>query len=557
MTNVHQSAGSESYDYVVIGGGSSGCLAAAQLSADPAVSVLLLELGDRSEANPETLSSDGYKYAFINDNLMWDRFSIPQASCAQQRKFMGSGMGIGGSGAINGMVYTRGSREDYAQWPKGWQWEDVLPDFEAIEHVLRPRRRPPTQWTEACIGAAREAGFRIQHDLNDGDLSDVLGYEWMNYEGDRRRNSYVGFLAPAQTRPNLTVHTHARARRILFDDARAVRAVEYEHEGERRVVQVQHEVVLCAGALETPKLLMLSGVGPRAELERHGIPVLHDSPNLGENLHDHPNAVVLFRGDREVDCDWPQLYGFGRMNPALPLPEKQSDTCFVFFPARSSMREGATRLSATKLPQWLYKIRWVRNFVRALTSFVFGLAFAQRILKRTWGVVVILGKPLSRGRVRLASPDPSAQAALDPAYYSHPADLETMVRGVEKAFTLANSESMKRWGNRPLTPFPSPSTPREELERWIAKTAMTTFHFAGTCRMGDDDAAPVATDLRLRGVTGVRVADASVMPFTPVSALNAPSMLVGYRAARLILSARESRGAVSFAADTAPESLSI
>jgi choline dehydrogenase len=163
------------------------------------------------------------------------------------------------------------------------------------------------------------------------------------------------------------------------------------------------------------------------------------------------------------------------------------------------------------------------------------LPFAQRILKKTWGLVVILGKPLSRGRVRLASTDPREQAHLDPAYYSDPADLDTMAAGVEKAFVMANGASMTRWGNRPLMSFPSPSTPRDQLKKWIAKSAMTTFHFAGTCRMGDDPAAPVTTDLRLRGVSGVRVADASVVPFTPVSAMNAPSMLVGYRAARLIL----------------------
>jgi choline dehydrogenase len=474
MNDVSKPADTAAYDYVVIGGGSAGCLVAAELSADPSMQVLLLEVGDRAEANPETLSSNGYKYAFINENLMGDRFSIPQADCAQQRMFMGTGMGIGGSGAVNGMVYTRGAREDYQHWPKGWQWEDVLPDFEAIEKVLRPRRRPATSWTEACIGAARETGFRINEDLNDGDLSGVLGYEWMNYEGEHRRNSYVGFLRPALSRPNLTVRTHARAHRLHFDSDRVIRAVEYEHAGQQHTVKVRREAILCAGALETPKLLMLSGVGPRAELERHGIPVVHDSPNLGENLHDHPNVVVFHRGKQDVDCEWPQLYGFGRMNPDLPMPASQSDTCFVFFPARSSMREGATRLSATKLPQWLYKLKPVRKLVRALTYFLFGLPFAQRLLRKTWGLVVILGKPLSRGRVRLASTNAREQAELDPAYFRDPADLETMARGVEKAFSMVHSASMTQWGNRPLMSFPSKTTPPDRLKQWIRKTAMTS-----------------------------------------------------------------------------------
>lgn len=531
----------ETFDYVVLGGGSAGCLVAAELSADPDAQVLLLELGDRSEANPETLSSDGYKYAFINDALMIDRFSVPQAHCGQQRLLMASGKGIGGSGAINGMVYTRGAREDYSQWPRGWQWEDIGPDFDAIEQVLRPQRRPPTTWTEACIEGAQEAGFRVKHDLNDGDLTGVLGYEWMNYEGEQRRNSYVGFLAPAQDRPNLTVRTHARAHRILFGKDRTACGVEYEHGGETHTLTVRHEVIVCAGALETPKLLMLSGIGPRAELERHAIPVVHDAPTLGENLHDHPNVVLLYQGQQEVDCHWPQLYGFRQMNPALSLAEGQADTCFVFFPARSSLREGMTKLAPTKLPRWLYRFKFIRKFVQAVVYFLSGLQAARRMLKKTWGVVVILGKPLSRGRVRLESNNPRDQALLDPAYFSNPADLETMVRGVEQAHALAQSPSMSAWGNQSLPSTPQPTTSRAELEKWIKKTAMTTFHFAGTCRMGDDKSAPVGSDLRLRGVRGVRVADASVIPFTPVSALNAPSMLIGYRAAKFIRSQRSSQ----------------
>lgn len=535
MNQVTTQTQNETFDYVVIGGGSAGCMVAAKLSESPANQVLLLEAGDRSEENPETLSSDGYKYAFINDNLMWERVSTPLIHGGKQRIFVGTGKGIGGSGAVNGMVYTRGSRQDYSEWPKGWQWDDVLPHFEAIEKELRPRRRPPTQWTEACIGAATETGFRISEDLNDGDLTSTLGYEWMNYEGAQRRNSYVGFLKPAQERPNLTVRTHAHTRRAIFNSNRVIEAVEYEHNGQLCTVAVNHEAVFCAGALETPKLLMLSGVGPQAELERHGISLVHDSPNLGENLHDHPNVMLMYEGDKEVDCQWPQLYGFDRMNPDLPLPEGQSDTCFVFFPARSSMREGAARLGPTKLPYWLYKIASIRKLFSALIYFIFGLSFIQRRLQKLWGMVIILGKPLSRGRIRLQSKDPQDQAAVDPAYFEAPEDLETMALAVEKAFAMAKSKSMTAWGNRPMAGFPGPSASRAQIKQWIGKNAITTFHFAGTCRMGTDPEAPVTPDLKLRGVTGVRVADASVVPFTPVSAMNAPSMLVGFRAAEFIL----------------------
>ncbi|MET0593253.1 MAG: GMC family oxidoreductase N-terminal domain-containing protein [Polyangiaceae bacterium] len=523
----------ERYDYVIVGGGSAGCIAAAELSSDPGVRVLLLEAGDTAEANPETLRADGYKDAFINDAVIWERFSVKQPECGGQRLFMGTGTGLGGSGSVNGMVYLRGAREDYDEWPHGWQWSDVALDFEAIEKVLRPQKRPPTEFTKACTSAAEEAGFRASSDMNDGNLSGVLGYEWMNYEGSDRRSSYVAFLREVRTRSNLTVRTRALGRRILFDEGRVARSIEFEHEGKIVVADVEREVILSLGALETPKLLMLSGVGPRAELERHGIDVVHDLPGVGENLHDHPNVTLFFLGHRDVDCFYPQLYGFDRVNDALPLPPGQSDTCYVFYPARSSLREAAMRILPTRLPAFLYRVRLLRWLVRIVLYVVLGLPPMQSFIRRIWGVVVILGKPLSRGRLRLRSTDPRDQAELDPAYFRDPADMETMMAGVERARELAAAPSLHRWGSRELIPGRRKAS-RADVRRWIEDNAMTTYHFAGTCRMGDDNDAVVTPDLRVRGVTGVRIADASVVPVTPVSAMNGPSMLVGYRVAKAI-----------------------
>jgi choline dehydrogenase-like flavoprotein len=278
---------------------------------------------------------------------------------------------------------------------------------------------------------------------------------------------------------------------------------------------------------------MLSGVGPRAELERHGIDVVCDAPGVGESLHDHPNVTLFFVGHRDVDCFYPQLYGFDRVNPSLPLEPGQSDTCYVIYPARSSLREAVMRILPTRLPEFLYRLRMLRWTVRTLLGLVLNLPPLERFVRRVWGIVVILGKPLSRGRLRLASTDPRAQAELDPAYFRNPADMETMLSATERARELAASPSLSRWGNRELIPGPRRHT-RPAVQRWIEENAMTTYHFAGTCRMGDDPAAVVTPDLRVHGVTGVRVADASVVPFTPVSAMNAPSMLIGYRVAKAI-----------------------
>jgi choline dehydrogenase len=530
----------ETFDYVVIGGGSAGCVAAGELSSDPAATVLVLEAGPAAEDHPETLSADGYKYAFINDQVIWERFSVPQPHCGDQRVFMGSGTVLGGSGSVNGMVYTRGAVEDFDQWPRGWQWDDVRPDFEALESRLRPRCRPPTRWSEACISAAVACGFEHRDGLNDGNLSNVVGHEWMTYEGDRRRSSYVAFVQDAGRRPNLQIRPHARVQRIVFDQQRRAVAVEYRWGDELRRVNVGREVVMAAGALETPKLLMVSGVGPGQALRFHDIEVVHALEGVGQNLHDHPNVPLFFLGRHRVDCHYPQLYSFYRTNPDTPLPTSQSDTCYVFWPAPSAMKQAVQRMLPGKvLPPALYDGP-LKGVVRGAAGAIFGSLPARRAIDHLFGIVVILGKPFSRGSVRLQSPRADDPARLDPAYFSDPRDMETMVRGIHMARKLSRSGGLRAWNSRELMPGPW-NRSDAALAEWVGNNAITTYHFAGTCRMGEHDHAVCDTRLRLRGVQGVRIADASAVPFTPVSAMNAPSMLVGYRAAKYLQQAARER----------------
>jgi choline dehydrogenase len=519
------------YDYVIVGGGSAGCIVAAELARN--ARVLLLESGPPAEAHPETLSAAGYKDAFINDAVMGERFTVRQTGAAKQRVFAGTGTVMGGSGSVNGMVYTRGSRLDYAEWPEGWRWDDLQPDFLALEKVLRPNRRPATAWTEACIAAATANGFARKEDLNDGDLSNVIGYEWMSYENEDRRSSYVSFIKDAGAQPNLTIITGARVQRLVFDADKRVTAVEYEHDGARASAQVKREVVLSAGALESAKLLMLSGVGPAAHLRELGIDVVADRPSVGAGLHDHPNVPVFFKADRDIDCYFPQLYSFFRTNPESALPREQSDTCYVFWPAPSAMRQMTQRmLPPMVVPQLFYGPR-SRGLVRSLVGAAFKIRAVQRFTDRLFGIILILGKPKSRGTLRLSSTDAAKQAVIDPAYYSDPEDLETMVRGVRIARSIGNSAGLLEWGARELRPGKRTRSDRA-IARYVRKNTITTYHFAGTCAMGTHDDAAVDTQLRVRGVRGVRVADASAIPVTPVSALNAPSMLIGYRCARMI-----------------------
>lgn len=525
----------DEYDYVVVGGGSAGCITAAELAQDPTKRVLLLEGGPAAEEHPETLDADGYKHAFINDAVMGERFSVPQAKSANQRVFAGTGTVMGGSGSVNGMVYIRGAREDFAEWPRGWHWDDVLGDFEALEQTLRINQRPPTSWTEACIASAEEQAFTRSDDFNDGNLSNVIGYEWMSYEGDNRRSSYVAFIKEPGPRENLTILTHARAHRVVFTaDARA-RAVEFEHDGELKRAEAAREIVLCAGALETPKLLMLSGVGPAEHLRKHDIPVVADRPCIGEQLHDHPNVPVFFKADKKVDCFHPQLYSFLRTNPDTDLPASQSDTCYVYWPAPSAIQQVTERMLPPKMiPHAFYGPR-SRAIARAMVRGAFTIHPLRRFTDHLFGIILILGKPKSRGTLRLRSADPSEQALIDPAYYADPEDMDTMVRGVRIARKIGASNGLAEWGAKELLPGNGVKSD-EAIANFVRKNTITTYHFAGSCMMGAGDETAVDSELRLRGVKGLRIGDASVIPWTPVSALNAPSMLVGYRAAKFLRS---------------------
>ncbi len=523
----------DEFDYIVVGGGSAGCVVAGELAQDPSLRVLLIECGDRAEDHPETLRADQYKKAFVNEALMFDRYSVPQRHCKNAPIFVGTGRGLGGSGSVNAMVYTRGAVADYAEWPSGWRFADLAPSFDDLERKLRIAQMPPGRFTEACVQAACASGFRFKDDLNDGALAGFLGYNWMNVDGADRMSSYAAFVKPLLGRPNLAIETRATARRVLFDGGRRAVGVEWERDGRVVVSRARGEVVLAAGALETPRLLMRSGVGPGDALRARAVELVHENRQIGENLMDHPNVQIFYRGRQANDCGWAQLYGFHRADPSSAPPPGEADSCFVFYAARTSFREGVVRLvPGMVLPPSLYRVRPLTRALRRALAGVLAVPPLGRFIDAMWGIVVILGKPRSRGTVTLDG--------VDPNYFGDPRDLATMVKGVRLARRIAAAPSLAAWGNFELMPGRRAASD-EKIARFIRQNAMTTYHFAGTCRMGEDDAAPVTPRLEVRGVRGLRVADASVIPSVPVSAMNAPSMVIGRRCADLLREARAAR----------------
>ncbi len=525
----------QAFDYIVVGGGSAGSIVAARLAEEGAGSVLLLECGDAGGKHPETLTEDGFKYAFSNDELMFHRMTTAQEACGGRKLFAGTGRGMGGSGAVNGMVYTRGDKRDFARWPRDWQYDDLVPYFEAVEKRIGIRARLPTPFAQRFLDASVSAGFTRKDHMNDGELAGVVGCNDMNFDESGRRSSYRAWLHERSV-PNLQIVTNATVRRLVFGDSQRAVAVECEIEGQVKTFSVSKEVVLCAGALETPKILMLSGVGPRQEIEAQKIRLVKEIPGIGQNLHDHPNVCVFYRAEQPVDFSYPQLYGFdAARRPGNVRSNEAPDTCFVCFAAPGTLQQSMYRmLPLIALPGPLFKLKFMHSFYRVLIDLAFKLPWLQRYVSTVFGIVVILGKPDSRGSIGLTSADPAAPARIDPGYYKNPRDRETLLAGVAKAREIAAQPAFKEAGVRTIS-LGGTNAPEEKIWKWATAATMTTFHFCGSCRMGDDADSPVDTKLRVKGLRNVRVADASVVPETPVSALNAPSMMIGYRAANFIL----------------------
>ena len=521
----------ESYDIVVVGAGSAGCVLAARLTEDPTLRVLLLEAGPPDSVDEVRIPSAFYR--LFKTQRDWNYQTEQEPQLHGRRLFWPRGRTLGGSSSINAMIYIRGSRVDYDTWRDaygcaGWGYDDLLPYFRRAEDNSRggseyhgvggPLRvedlRQVHGLTASFVGAAVDAGLPPNHDFN-GATQDGVGRYQVTQRGGRRWSTADAYLRPALTRPNLTVRTDALATRVRIEAGRAT-GVEYRHRGVSRLARAGREVVLCGGAVNSPQLLLLSGIGPADHLREHGLDVVLDLPGVGANLQDHPYLPVSWFTRDTTDLHaaettanlvrWmatrrgpltsnvAESGGFVRTRPGLPAPDVQ----FVVVPAIVA-NHGLTSPPGR------------------------GVTIAPTVVDVR-----------SRGRLTLRSADPRWRPVIQAGYYTDAADLDTMVAGVRIAQEIARYRLLGRYLDRPYLPGPDLRSDRDVRAAARAGTE-TLYHPVGTCAMGTGPDAVVDPELRVRGVAGLRVADASVMPTVPRGNTHAPTVAVAERAADLLL----------------------
>jgi choline dehydrogenase-like flavoprotein len=519
------------YDYVIVGAGSAGCVLANRLSEQPDTRVLLLEAGP-----PDTKTEIRVPAAFsklFKSPLDWNYATAPQPALAGRELYWPRARVLGGCSSMNAQMHVRGNRLDYDAWAElgnpGWSHADVLPYFRRSEHneageteargVGGPlnvaRLRSPNPATAAFVAAACGAGVAACGDVN-GETQEGVDHVQVTQTRGTRCSTATAYLRPARGRPNLRVATGAHATRIVTDGRRAT-GVEYVAGGRRVTAAAAREVIVSCGAVNSPQLLMLSGIGPAARLGELGIPVVHDLPGVGQNLQDHLAVAVIVGSRRPVTLvaaeTLPNLLRFLVLRRGM-LTSNVAEACaFV----RTDPDLPAPDLELIFAPVPFIDHGLVKPAGHGLT------------------LAAILLQPASRGEIGLRSADPFAAPLIQPHYLSDPggADLRVLREGVRLAQRILHTPPLAEYAGDPVEPAAGVRTDAE-VDAFIREQAETLYHPVGTCRMGADDGAVVDAQLRVRGVEGLRVVDASVMPRIIRGHTNAPTVMIAEKAADLI-----------------------
>ena len=526
---------SEIFDFVIVGAGSAGCVLANRLSDGGTYRVLLLEAGPW-DRNPWVHVPIGYAKTMFHPRLNWGYYTEPEPALAGRKIYWPRGRVVGGSSSINGLLYVRGQPADYDHWVQqgndGWSWRDVEPYFRKLENYhaepdqIRGQHGPlhvqpiaPSPLCDAFIDAAVQSGIPANPDYN-GRSQEGAGYFQITTHRGLRCSAAVAYLKPAKARTNLEVRTDARTLRVTLSEGRAT-GVCYERGGEVVEVTARKEVILAAGAINSPQLLQLSGVGPGALLQQHDIPVVRDLPGVGANLQDHLQIRLTYKASKPVTTNDLLRSPIGKMRMGLQFLLRQAGPIAVGI-NQAYIFTRADKAAAR--PDIQFHFGTISSAVPGGPVHDFS-GFTSSVCQL---------RPLSRGTVEIASADPRVPAKMRPNYLDDAYDRHVMVEGVKVARKIAAAPALATFIDSEIAPGPAVATDAELLD-YIRKSATTIFHPSGTCKMGPDEMAVLDARLRVRGVANLRVVDASVMPSLVSGNTNGPVIMIAEKASDMIL----------------------